>query len=66
MAELVRTKQGDFGIEDAVEWEEFVEGGAWQEKVVRILENSATRRRNAGLENKVEESSMRLDDEVNQ
>ena len=64
MAELVRTKQGDFGVEDAVEWEEFVEGGAWEEKVVRILKNGATRRRNAGLENKVEESSMRLGDEV--
>lgn len=63
MAELVRTKQGEFGIEDAVEWEEFVEGGAWEEKVVRILENSATGQRNAGLENKVEESRMRLGDE---
>ena len=39
MAELVRTKQGDFTLEDAVEWEEFVEGGKWEEKVVNILKN---------------------------
>lgn len=39
MAELVRTKQGDFTLEDAVEWEDFVEGGKWEEKVVNILKN---------------------------
>lgn len=37
MAELVRTRQGDFGIDDAVEWEEFVPGGGWEDKVVKIL-----------------------------
>lgn len=37
MAELVRTRQGEFGIEDAVEWGEFVEGGGWEDRVVRIL-----------------------------
>ena len=37
MAELVRTKQGEFGIEDAVEWEEFVDGGGWEDKVAFIL-----------------------------
>jgi tRNA pseudouridine55 synthase len=38
MAELMRTRQGNnFGMEDAVPWEEFVKGGPWEEKVVRIL-----------------------------
>lgn len=37
MAELVRTKQGDFGLENAIEWEEFREGGGWEDKVVHIL-----------------------------
>ena len=39
MAELVRTKQGEFGIEDAVEWKEFVDGGGWEDKVVCILKD---------------------------
>jgi tRNA U55 pseudouridine synthase TruB len=37
MAELVRTRQGEFRYEDAVDWEDFVEGGAWEEKVVNVL-----------------------------
>jgi len=37
MAELVRTRQGHFAIEDAVEWEEFVAGGGWEDKVVKLL-----------------------------
>jgi hypothetical protein len=41
MAELVRTRQGEFGIEDAVEWEEFVLGGGWEDKVVKILKGEA-------------------------
>jgi tRNA pseudouridine55 synthase len=43
MAELVRTRQGGFGIEDAVEWEEFVEGGGWEDKVIRILKDGDTK-----------------------
>ena len=39
MAELARTKQGEFGIEDAVEWEEFVDGGGWEDEVIRILKD---------------------------
>ena len=39
MAELVRTKQGEFGIEDAVEWEDFIDGGGWEDKVVRVLKD---------------------------
>lgn len=38
MAELVRTRQGDFALDNAVEWTDFVEGGGWEEKVIRILE----------------------------
>ena len=41
MAELVRTRQGNFSIEDAVEWEEFVPGGGWEDKVVKILRGEA-------------------------
>jgi tRNA pseudouridine55 synthase len=41
MAELVRTKQGQFSIEDAVPWEDFVPGGPWEEKVVSFLKNNA-------------------------
>jgi tRNA U55 pseudouridine synthase TruB len=37
MAELVRTRHGKFGLEDAVDWEDFVDGGAWEEKVVKSL-----------------------------
>ena len=37
MAELVRTRQGQFEIQDAVEWEEFVPSGEWENKVVKIL-----------------------------
>jgi tRNA pseudouridine55 synthase len=39
MAELVRTKQGGFTMDTAVEWEDFVEGGKWEEKVVNVLKN---------------------------
>ena len=39
MAELVRIKQGQFRMEDAVEWKEFVEGGGWEDNVVRILKD---------------------------
>ena len=39
MAELVRTRQGDFTFEDAVPWEDFTEGGPWEDKVVSILKN---------------------------
>jgi tRNA pseudouridine55 synthase len=41
MAELVRTEQGGFNIEDAVPWEDFVPGGPWEEKVVKFLRNNA-------------------------
>jgi tRNA pseudouridine55 synthase len=41
MAELVRTRQGEFRIEDAIDLDEFVEGGAWEEKVVRVLSASS-------------------------
>jgi tRNA pseudouridine55 synthase len=37
MAELVRIKQGSFSIGDAVPWEDFVPGGPWEKKLVRIL-----------------------------
>jgi len=37
MAELVRIKQGNFSIGDAIPWEDFVPGGPWEEKLVRIL-----------------------------
>jgi len=36
---LVRTRQGDFTFEDAVPWEDFTEGGPWEDKVVSILKN---------------------------
>jgi len=39
MAELVRTKQGNFTLDNAVEWEDFVEGGRWEEQVVNVLKN---------------------------
>jgi tRNA U55 pseudouridine synthase TruB len=58
MAELVRTKQGEFRLEDAVEWDEFVEGGAWEDKVVRILKNNTARRTKAEPETKAEGSGM--------
>jgi tRNA U55 pseudouridine synthase TruB len=37
MAELTRTRQGEMRLEDAVPWEDFVDGGKWEEKVVQIL-----------------------------
>jgi len=42
MAELVRTRQGDFTFEGAVPWEDFTEGGPWEDKVVSILKNPPT------------------------
>lgn len=39
MADLVRTKQGDFTFEEAVPWEDFTGGGPWEDKVVSILQN---------------------------
>ena len=39
MADLVRTRQGDFTFEDAVPWEDFTEGGPWEDKVVSVLTN---------------------------
>ena len=42
MTELIRTRQGRFKIEDAVPWEDFVEGGKWEDKVVRMLRASDT------------------------
>jgi tRNA pseudouridine55 synthase len=39
MADLVRTRQGDFTFEEAVPWEDFTEGGPWEDKVVSILKN---------------------------
>jgi tRNA pseudouridine55 synthase len=43
MAELVRTRQGEFSIENAIEWEEFKEGGGWEDKVVRILNDESAK-----------------------
>ena len=37
MAELMRTRHGKFSLDDAVDWEDFVDGGAWEEKVVKSL-----------------------------
>jgi len=63
MAELVRTKQGEFGIEDAFPWEEFVEGGAWEDKVVRVLKGEATGNKDMGTEKKVDEVIVPKTDE---
>lgn len=57
MAELVRTRQAEFGIEDAVAWEEFVEGGSWEDKVVRILKGKAPGKKIVKAENKVDETA---------
>jgi tRNA U55 pseudouridine synthase TruB len=37
MAELIRTRQGQFKLEDAIPWEDFVEGGPWEDKLVKTL-----------------------------
>jgi tRNA pseudouridine55 synthase len=39
MADLVRTRQGGFTFDEAVPWEDFTEGGPWEDKVVSILKN---------------------------
>jgi tRNA pseudouridine55 synthase len=37
MAELVRTRQGQFKLEDAIPWEDFVGNGPWEDKLVQVL-----------------------------
>jgi tRNA U55 pseudouridine synthase TruB len=58
MAELVRTRQGDFKIEDAIDLDEFVEGGAWEEKVVEVLTAGSKKAKETGQpeEKKVDQS----------
>lgn len=59
MAELVRTKQGDFTIDDAVAWEDFVEGGGWEEKVVDVLQKQSSKQSERVSDKKATEEDVK-------
>jgi tRNA pseudouridine55 synthase len=63
MAELARTRQGDFRLEDSVPWEELVEGGAWEDKVVRVLKGEASGNKDQKTEKKDEKADPKSDGE---
>lgn len=63
MAELARTRQGDFGLEDSIPWEELVEGGAWEDKVVRVLKGEASGNMDSKTEKEDEKADPKSDGE---
>jgi tRNA pseudouridine55 synthase len=65
MADLVRTRQGDFSFDEAVPWEDFTQGGPWEDKVVSILKNPPKRfKEPEGFEKSVEKSDEGVKKEV--